>query len=343
MTLLRDLIEIPESVGDADFVVRASEGADLRHYVVTDQLKGNFAEALEMAGHALRPGGRSQAKFLHGSFGSGKSHFMAVLREILQHNPEARAVRNLSEPITAADPWLHGKKILTLTFHMLDAQSVEQAVLEGYLNQIAALHPEAPAPAVHRSDALLADAAALRARAAGWTAETYAAAAACPPGTEQRDGLVSALTAAFFTGAVRSGEYLDFDTGLSVITRHAKDLGYDAMVLFLDELILWLSTKLANHTFVNTEGAKLNKLVESSDAARPLPVVSFVARQRNLEDFLGPQVGGTEREALAHVMRSVQGRLGEIVLADTNLPEITEKRLLRPKDEAARQVIDDAL
>src|SRR6266498_4193522 len=372
MTLLRDLIEIPESVGDADFVVRASEGADLRHYVVTDQLKGNFAEALEMAGHALRPGGRSQAKFLHGSFGSGKSHFMAVLREILQHNPEARAVRNLSEPITAADPWLHGKKILTLTFHMLDAQSVEQAVLEGYLNQIAALHPEAPAPAVHRSDALLADAArlrermgddrffaalseggaapggsgsnlaSLRARAAGWTAETYAAAAVCPPGTEQRDGLVSALTAAFFTGAVRSGEYLDFDTGLSVITRHAKDLGYDAMVLFLDELILWLSTKLANHTFVNTEGAKLNKLVESSDAARPLPVVSFVARQRNLEDFLGPQVGGTEREALAHVMRSVQGRLGEIVLADTNLPEITEKRLLRPKDEAARQVIDDA-
>ena len=29
-------------------------------------------------------------------------------------------------------------------------------------------------------------------------------------------------------------------------------------------------------------------------------------------------------------MRSVQGRLGEIVLADTNLPEITEKRLLKP-------------
>lgn len=108
MTLLRELIEIPESVGDADFVVRASEGADLAHYVVTDQLKHNFAEALEMVGHALAPGGRSQAKFLHGSFGSGKSHFMAVLREILRHNPQARAVRNLAEPIAAADPWLCG-------------------------------------------------------------------------------------------------------------------------------------------------------------------------------------------------------------------------------------------
>ncbi|MFI7553519.1 phage resistance protein [Micromonospora sediminimaris] len=372
MTLLRDVIEIPTSVGDGDFVVRAAEGADLRRYVVTDQLRDNFAEALRRIGHAVTTG-RSQAMFLHGSFGSGKSHFMAVLREVLQHNPAAREVRGLAEPVLAADPWLRDRKLLTLTFHMLDARSVEQAVLEGYLNQITKLHPEAPVPAVHRSDALLDDAArlrermgdhaffaalrdgggapaaggglglaALRAKADGWTPQSYATAAAAPPGTEQRDRLVSSLTSTFFTGAVRSGEYLDVDTGLAVITRHAKALGYDALVLFLDELILWLSTKISDHTFVNTEGAKLNKLVESADATRPLPLISFVARQRNLEDFLGPQVGGTEREALAHVMRSVQGRFGEIVLEDTNLPEITEKRLLKPLTDEARAVIDNA-
>ncbi|MFF5217606.1 phage resistance protein [Micromonospora sp. NPDC000442] len=371
MTLLRDVIEIPTSVGDGDFVVRAAEGADLRRYVVTEQLRENFAEALRRIGHAVTTG-RSQAMFLHGSFGSGKSHFMAVLREILQHNPDARQIRGLAEPVLAADPWLRDRRLLTLTFHMLDARSVEQAVLEGYLNQITALHPEAPVPAVHRSDALLDDAARLRGRmgdeaffaalhdgggtpvasgaglaahvtrAAGWTAERYADAAAAAPGTEQRDLLVSALTSTFFTGAVRSGEYLDLDTGLAVITRHAKALGYDALVLFLDELILWLSTKLSDHVFVNTEGAKLNKLVESADATRPLPLISFVARQRNLEEFLGPQVGGTEREALAHVMRSVQGRFGEIALADTNLPEITEKRLLKPLTDEGRAVIDNA-
>jgi hypothetical protein len=255
---------------------------------------------------------------------------------------------------------------------MLDARSVEQAVLEGYYHQVTAAHPDQPPPAVHRSDALLADAAKLRAamgderffaelrgagtaapgggaglaarmaRAAGWTPDTYAAAAAAPPGTAERDRLVSALTSTFFAGAVHSGEYLDLDTGLAVITRHAQQLGYDAMVLFLDELILWLSTKIADHTFVQTEGAKLNKLVESADAARPIPIASFVARQRNLEDFLGPRVGGTERAALADLMRSVQGRLGNIVLADTNLPEITEKRLLKPVDDRARAVIDNA-
>jgi hypothetical protein len=98
----------------------------------------------------------------HGSFGSGKSHFMAVLREVLRHNPAAREIRGLAEPVVAADPWLPGKKFLTLTLHMLDARSVEQAVLEGYLRQITAAHPEAPVPAVHRSDALLDDAAGLR-------------------------------------------------------------------------------------------------------------------------------------------------------------------------------------
>ncbi|SCL20118.1 phage resistance protein [Micromonospora inyonensis] len=371
MTLLRDLIDIPTSVGEGDFVVKAAEGADLDRYVVTDQLRENFTSALQRIGHAVNTG-RSQAVFLHGSFGSGKSHFMAVLREILAHNPYARQIRGLEGPVVAADPWLKGRRFLSLTLHMLDARSVEQAILEGYLRHVTARHPDAPVPAVHRSDAMLEDAARLRqtlgddrffaalreggaapgasggglaaqrARREGWTPQRYAEAAAQPPGTKDRDALVSALTQTFFSGAVHSSEYLDLDTGLAVITRHARALGYDALVLFLDELILWLSGRIADHTFVNTEGAKLNKLVESADAARPLPLVSFVARQRNLEEFLGPQVGGTEREALAHVMRSVQGRLGEIVLADTNLPEITEKRLLKPHDDAARQVIDNA-
>ncbi|MFY1669228.1 phage resistance protein [Plantactinospora sp. WMMB334] len=377
MTLLRDLIDIPTSVGESDFVVKAAEGADLDRYVVTDQLRESFDQALRRIGHAIATG-RSQAMFLHGSFGSGKSHFMAVLREILAHNPQAREIRKLAEPVIAADPWLPGKRILTLTCHMLDADSVEQAVLQAYLRQVTALHPEEPVPAVHRSDALLSDAdgirrrmgdeaffaalregpvqpagsggaggatpglAALRVQRTGWTPDLYAEAAAEPPGTERRDTLVSALTATFFTGAVRSAEYLDLDTGLAVVTRHAVSLGYDAIVLFLDEMILWLSGKISDHVFVNTEGAKLNKLVESADASRPLPLVSFVARQRNLEEFLGPQVGGTERQALADVMRSAQGRFGEIVLADTNLPEITEGRLLRPVDDAARDTIDRA-
>ena len=38
----------------------------------------------------------SKATYLHGSFGSGKSHFMAVLHLILQGNPTARGIPELA-------------------------------------------------------------------------------------------------------------------------------------------------------------------------------------------------------------------------------------------------------
>ena len=223
MTLLRDVITIPLSVSEGDFVVRAAEGADLGNYVVTDQLKDSFVEALKTVEHACSTG-RSQAKFLHGSFGSGKSHFMAVLREILHHNRQVRTVPGLDEVAADTDRWLPGKKILTLTFHMLDAKSVEQAVLQGYLD---ADHRAAPrraaagrAPvgrAARRRGATCGSGwvttsffaafaeAGARPRSVGWrarrdqrprdgwTADSYDRAAAAPPGTPERDSLVSAL------------------------------------------------------------------------------------------------------------------------------------------------------
>ena len=48
--------------------------------------------------------------------------------------------------------------------------------------------------------------------------------------------------------------YVDLDVGLSIISAHAKSLGYDGLILFLDELILWLATHSADLDFVQTEG-----------------------------------------------------------------------------------------
>jgi hypothetical protein len=35
---------------------------------------------------------------------------------------------------------------------------------------------------------------------------------------------------------------VSLDEGLAVMSRHAQSLGYDGIILFLDELILWLAT-----------------------------------------------------------------------------------------------------
>ncbi len=376
MTLIRDLVDIPERVHRDDFVLRLAEGVDrpketLRSYVVTPQIAGAFDRALDLVRGALESGS-SKGAYLHGSFGSGKSHFMAVLHLLLQRQAEALAAEGLEAVVTKHGPWLRGKRFLLAPYHMIGQPSMEAAVLGGYVRRVAELHPDAPTPGVYGAEGLFGDARRLRAQigdeeffttinaaasagggagwgelAAAWDAAGFEAAAAAPPDSEARSRLVAALVDSFFRGyrdVARSGGggFVPLDDGLAVISRHARDLGYDGLVLFLDELILWLATHAADLAFLNAEGAKVSKLVEAEAADRPIPIVSFLARQRDLRDLVGEHVPGAQQLGFADVLRWWEARFETITLEDRNLPEIAARRLLRPKDAASREAIDRA-
>lgn len=375
-TLLKDVINIPEHTGAEDYVLRLTDSvghsaaeATIASYVVTPALATAFDQALGLVGEAVNSG-VSRGAFLIGSFGSGKSHFMAVLHALLTHEPAARAQQDLQGVIAKHDPDLEGRTILPLAFHLLGAKSLEQALFDGYLRQIRALHPNSPLPAVHKSDALLNDADGLRSRlgdddffaglnknAAGapddvwggvlstgtWNAESYAAARSADPSSEDRQQLASALVDAYFGSYTQQAEFVDIDTGLAAIARHAKALGYDAVVLFLDELVLWLAFSVANREFFARESQKLTKLVESSTGVRDIPLISFVARQMDLRRwFADSGASGAEQEALDRAFKHQEGRFSTIKLGDENLPYVASKRLLRPKGEHGRQVIAEA-
>src|ERR1039458_7038861 len=99
-TYIKDLIELPDQVRRGDFVLRLTEGVTkpeetLDTYVVTPQLVRCFDDALGMIRAGIE-GRTSKAAYLHGSFGSGKSHFMAVLHLILSGNAKARSIPELS-------------------------------------------------------------------------------------------------------------------------------------------------------------------------------------------------------------------------------------------------------
>src|SRR5439155_24194982 len=126
-------------------------------YVVTDALAGAFDDALGLVAEAVTSG-VSRGAFLSGSFGSGKSHFMAVLHAVLRHDAAARGKRELQPVLASHDEVLLDRKVLPLAFHLLGAESMEQALFAGYLRQIRELHPDATLPALHRSDGILADA-----------------------------------------------------------------------------------------------------------------------------------------------------------------------------------------
>jgi hypothetical protein len=372
-TLLRDVIKIPEWVPDGEFVLKLTDGVEhtaqtVDDYVVTPDIERAFDRALNLVESAVRSG-RSQAAFLHGSFGSGKSHFMAVLHALLRHHEKARGKVELAEVIAKHDAALRERKFLPLTFHLIGAPSLAAALLGGYVAQIRRLHPHDNPPVVHQTDLLFADAQAMRdtvgdevffaklnADAAGsgpnggawqaftqtWDAASCTAAREAAPEDQRRQDLAGALTRTFFTGYTHAGEYIDIDSGLRVISEHAKGLGYDAVVLFLDELVLWLISKASNQEFFNTEASNVTKLVESADAHRPIPLVSFIARQRDLRDFLNRHALGADEAAFGTTVLWQDDRFDKIVLGDENLPLIAEQRLLQPLDETTGPAVLDA-
>ena len=389
--LLRDVIDVKESISTSDYVLSLAEATTpegaaqaLHDYVVTGRLLANFDEALGLIKSAL-DGHNSKAAYLHGSFGAGKSHFMAVLYALLSGTPEARA-RTEFDGLLNRHEWLTtgGKKFLLVPYHMLGAKAMEQRVLGGYVSHVKRLYPQVPTPQVYRTDALFADIRANRAsfgdeaviRGLGttgagaeddewgegfaWTPELLDAALAAPeseqydldlvhPSTpaELRAKLVDDASTNLLPGFVRNAAedehgFISLDAGLSVIAAHAKSLGYDGLILFMDELILWLATLIHDQRLVARESGKITNLVEGGDARRAIPIVSFIARQRDLRELVGEEVSGAAESAIQDTLNLAYGRFDKITLEDRNLPEIAHARLLRPKDEDADQLIGAA-
>ncbi|KRD00692.1 hypothetical protein [Streptomyces sp. Root264] len=392
--LLRDVIDIKENISTSDFVLSLAEattpeGAQhaLKDYVVTERLLENFDEALALIKSSL-DGHRSKAAYLHGSFGSGKSHFMAVLYALLSGNPAARA-RTEFDPVLTKHEWLttDGKKFLLVPYHMLGAKALEQRVLGGYVTHVKKLRPDASTPQVYRTDSLFADIRAMRAKMGdeavirglggsdaddgeedewgegfAWTPQLLDTALAAEEnheaGTplnlrnpsapaELRAKLVNDASTNLLPGFAKNAVedehgFISLDAGLSVIAEHAKSIGYDGLILFMDELILWLATLIHDQKFVAREASKITNFVEGGDARRAIPIVSFIARQRDLRELVGEEVSGAAESSIQDTLNLASGRFDKITLEDRNLPQIAHARLLKPKDAEAERLVDAA-
>ena len=371
--LISELLDLPDKVRKGDFVLSLAKGVTepdktLEQYVVTPQLVACFDDALGFIRSAVESTS-SKACYLHGSFGAGKSHFMAVLHLLLSHVPAVRNVKELA-PVVAKHGWVENKKFLLVPYHMLNSRSVETAIFGGYVEHITQLHPNAPLPGVYLADGIFENAVQWRSDlgdekffaklnqgqkagsgwgklAKGWDAARFGAALIAPPASEERSRLVGDLVQYIFPAFVgiaggKDEAYVDLDTGLAIISAHAKSLGYDALILFLDEMILWLLTHAGDLAFVHREANKLVKLVESRKAERPVPIISFVARQRDLREIVGENVPGADKLNFSEMLSHFEGRFHKVTLEDRNLPVIAQKRVLKPKSDACRAELEAA-
>lgn len=362
--LLKDAISIPTSVRQDDLVFKLSDASEhtrqtVEQYVVTPQLETSFLEAVSLVKAAVTER-TSKAAYLSGSFGAGKSNFMGVLQLLLDGNSDALAKPALAAVVATLADWRVGQKFLTVPYHLIGAASFDSAVLGGYVDHVRKLHPAAPLPDVFADEPILDNGDQLRSRmgddaffaglggsggdsgwgdlAGGWDAARYDAARGRLVGDPERRLLVQALLDTYLTSfaegarANRSG-YVDIDTGLEAISRHAGDLGYTGLILFLDELILWLMSRMADPAFVSEESSKISKLVEGSDDRRPVPIISVIARQRDLRELIGTDVPGLDRMGFIDNLKFQSGRFADVRLNDSNLPLVAHERLLKPTSD----------
>ena len=377
MTLIRELINIPTQVQDGDFVLKLTHGiandptGTVDNYVVTPQLAKAFEEALGVVASALADG-ESKATYLHGSFGSGKSHFMAMLYLLLSQDTHARSKRELHDALSKWSSRLDGKRFLLVPVHFLDARSMEQKILGSYVEVVETRLTSATLPRVFLGDEIVAkELPNLRQRIgdqalldglndsstgndewgefeSNWTVETLDSALTVRATDPRRQELVAAYIDAFREGTVLEAAstgkgFVDLDRGLAAISNHAAQNGYHGIVLFLDELILWLASNIGTLDFVQAEAQKLTKLVEATAAARPVPIVSFVARQRDLRELVGDHIAGVEQQSFADNLELQQGRFGRIELASGNLPDVARQRLLQPVNDDAEAALASAV
>ncbi len=369
MASLHEILDLPKEVSKSAFVVRLAEAVHqperlMETYAITPDIHAALDRGLGLIANALTEK-RNDAAFIHGSFGSGKSHFMAVL-SLLSGN----AARPWSEPklhdLLAKHEWVKTRKLLRLHLNMIDAPSLGEKLFSAYLDEIRKTHGDAPLAPLFSDEGLFANAEGLRGKLgdeaffaelnkgtqvdARWgkkAQETWNAARFSETRTSAepkvRAGLFSALVKTHFPAfAQQASAFLQFEPGLQAMTRHAASVGYDGIVFFLDELVLWLATKAGNPESLNNEIGKLAKLVEGQAAEQAVPVITFAARQRDIGEMVGEQYAGSDAEAVRGSLKWWEGRFNTIKLPDKDLPAIIEKRVVHPKDASAKRALDDA-
>lgn len=352
-TTIRDAFVLPahEDLQAMGFVVRlrdedaATEGTRrlVNDYVLTPAVQAELPRILKTMSQ-VHARGEEYGRFVHGSFGSGKSHFLSMLGLLLEDSDLAWQKDDATIGAMAGEhrAWIRDANLLVVRLHMLTLRGretgLDRAVYDAF-NHALERHGKPGFEFLHVEGIL---------EEARQEAQTYGAAfwvglenagvvgsrtefeelAAGTP--EERESLARAYLGFKKRDAASAGIDPRWSDGLRRMTEHAKAQGFGGVVLLIDEFLLWLAEK--SGTEFKQEINNLLLIVDHSTGKRALPVFAFVAVQRNLKEFF-PDLT-SEDEIHAHLAHNAQ-RFDRTQLEDVELRHIVKGRVLRPRDPAA--------
>lgn len=358
-TTVTQAFDLParEDITALGFVVRLSEEEDQKlvaDYVITPKVAEELPVILKAMRHTFKAR-TDLGRFVHGSFGSGKSHFLSFLGLLLEAkaSPWAKddpTIRSLSGEHRA---WLEDAKLLVVRLHMLtttggQGSGFDRAVYEA---TNAALQHRGKLPFEFMNvDGVLTEArreAELfgaqfwkRLEEAGIVGSRDEFEAMAAGDADEREALARALLQWKGRDATTAGVDPSWAVGLRKLCDHVKAQGFGGLVLLVDEFLLWLREK-SGPEFERAIN-QLTVMVDHADGARAIPLFTFVARQRNIEEFFPDLV--EERQLHEHLGHHAK-RFELTELEDVELRHVCRGRVLRrrPQYEAEVSRVVDAL
>jgi hypothetical protein len=358
MTLtIKDAYDLPrpEDIRAMGFVIKLKELAPgspelaqlVKDYVVTPAVAQDLPVVLEKMRQVFDRG-EEYGRFVHGSFGSGKSHFMTMLSLLLEGVPEAWQKDNAAFAGLRAKHhgWIVEAHLLVVRIHMLSIKGkgtgLDRAIYDGF-NEALRRRGKAPFEFLHVDGVL--DEARREAAQYGdvfWKNLANAGVVASQEDFEsmagatlrQREALARAYLAYKGRDAASAGIDPRWSDGLSRMAEHAKSQGFGGVVLLIDEFLLWLGEK-SGQEFVAAIN-DLNVIVDHNTGQRAVPMFVFVARQKDISEFFPDLVDESKiHEQLDHHAQ----RFETTKLQDIELRHIVKERVLRPK---VKEAIDQA-
>ena len=347
----------PEDIRAMGFVIRLREAAadsdEVRQlvadYVVTPAVERELPRILDDMKHVYDRG-EEYGRFIHGSFGSGKSHFMTLLSLLIEGAPSAwdkftpalKAHQDGAAQAGRAAPdhrgWLPDSKLLVVRLHMLSVRGrgtgLDRAVYTAFNDALKRrgktpfefVNTEAVFAEARREAEEYGDVVWAKLKQAGIVGSREDFEAVATGSTRGRERLAKAWLQ--YKGRDPSAAGVDprWSEGLKRMAEHAKAQGFGGIVLMIDEFLLWIAEK-SGQEFLR-EINDLAVIVDHATGHRAAPIFVFVARQRNLQEFFPDLVDETKiHEHIDHHAK----RFEITKLQDVELRHIVRGRVLKPK------------
>jgi hypothetical protein len=356
----------PEDIRAMGFVIKLREAEPdseevrglVADYVVTPAVEKELPRILDDMKQVFDRG-EEYGRFIHGSFGSGKSHFMSMLSLLLEDaapawdkfgpvlgaHRDALAAKGRDAPDHRG--WIPEARLLVVRIHMLSVRGrttgLDRISYEAFNEALKRrgkapfefLNVEAIFEEVRREAEEYGDIVWKRLETAGVLSGKADFESLAGGSAKARERFARTWIEYKGRDASQAGIDPRWSEGLKRMGSHARAQGFGGIVLMIDEFLLWLAEK-SGQEFVR-EINNLNVIVDHNTGQRPAPVFVFVARQRNLQEFFPDLVDESKiHEHLDHHAK----RFEQTLLQDVELRHIVRGRVLRPRDgEAVRQAV----